>query len=422
MLENPGKSSLHSIDKKGGGREIANLPPKQERFSSLLLGRDIVDMKRNKEIVSDIDLDSLYVFLNPSQGTESLQVEAPHWRTVSKEGIVARFESEKGQQVYYTANIKGVGYLKPTLRGQSIDDWDDWNRIDEYEYEQGFGLAGKDDFYSNEGDLVLKSQWLTNKGFRTELYSSFGRLKNVFYKGEHTSVEELRNQGIIPSQKKFIPHIGVRLLKINNRIAEVKDTDPVRAQELFTKAFDVFNQESLDTHLEYPKIEKGNTASEKLFFKVFFERMGKNMAIFQNIGYIGWHLHSANTTLAAEIVDIGPYESWEQCEGDEEFIKKYQGIRRGTWKDLRDIAYTLKYLLQGAQNAGVASPVPGDLVSIFLEKFEEGLDEQELQEQEISKDQLLDSARRVLSAVLVEGKRLPALKHGNDITDWNVLE
>jgi len=412
--------SLHSLDKKGGGREISGLEPQNERFSSLEVERDIEILKINKEIKLNINPDKLYVFVNPKKGEQEFQVEAPHWRTISKENIHSSYDSENGKEFYYTANTKGVGYLKPTLRNESLDNWDNWNRIDEYEMPGAFGLSDKDDFVTKDGDVVIKSKWLTDQGLRTELFQSFGRLKNLYYKGKLTSIKELREKKIIPNQKEIIPQIGIRLLKINNRIAEVKESEPQRAHELFVKAFEVFNKETEDKKLDLPKLEIGNPESENLYFKTFFERMGKNMAVFQDIGYIGWHLHSTNITLAAEIVDIGPYQPWTLDKDDEEFVKIYDGVRRGVWKDFRDVAYGLRYLINAGKNLEMSIPKRQELVESFMEEFSKNLKDENLKDEMVTKKDLEKVCRKIIEAILVHKKNLGSLKHGVDIKDWEL--
>lgn len=415
------RKSLHELDKPGGGREIEGLEPKLELFSPLDIDRDIELLKKNKEIVCDTDLRDLYVFLNPSGGERKLFVEAPHWRTVSHENIRAMYKSEQGPEFYYTANTKGVGYLKPTLKlaKESIDNWDTWRRIDENGVEGAFGLSDKDDFYADDGDLVLKSKWLTNQGLRTELFSSFGKLKNMYFQGKLTPVRELRQKGVLPSQKLFVPHIGIRLMKMNTRIAEVKESNPERSKELFTKAFHIFNLENIHKNLGFPELIAGDPQSEKIFFETFAKRMGKNAAVFQNLGYIGWQLHSANVTMAAEIIDIGPYQHWKDY-GEEEFIREYQGLRRGVWKDMRDIAYGLRFLTQAGSRNGMHIPDAEFLVSSFMDEFSKSLGDNQLEGEGVTRDTLESACHRVMDVVLVERKHLAALKHGADVPDWGL--
>lgn len=409
---------IQDEDKKTG-RTISGLESKIENFSLLVPERDIEFLKKNKEIKSSVDLDTLYVFINPQNGNQQKYVEAPHWRTISEKNITSSFESEQGQEFFYTANVKGVGYLKPTLQGKSIDDYEEWNRLDEYEEDGAYGLSGKGEFFSNDGDLVLKSKWLIDKGLRTELFASFGRLKNIYFQGELISVKELREKGVIPSQKKFIPAIGVRLLKDNTRIEQVKKSSPEQSLQFFIETFDIFNKETKDKKIDLPEIKIGDPELEKVYFSEFFRRMGNNLAVLQNIGYICWHAHSANVTLAAEIVDIGPYDTWDS-DKDEMFVKEYYGVRRGVLKDIRDIAYGLRYLVEAGETCHLTVSNREELVEIFLSGFEKKIDMYQAEiVQKSSVNAIKTMIQKILNKVVVKGKRLPSLKHF-DISDWSI--
>lgn len=412
---------LTDLDVKG--REILGLEPKFEKFSRLQEGRDYVVVRENTEIESEGNLRSGFLFVDPQNGTESHLVQAPHWRAISQEGGISSYRTSHGLEYFYTINTKGVGYLKPTLKGgKSLTEYVDWNRVDEYGYPTAYGLAERDDFFTSEGDLVEKSKKLTDEGLRTELYYAIAEVQQVYYQGDLVSVKELKDRKIIPRQKSFQPHIGIRLLRTNARIAEVKYSDEKRSRELFQEAFDVFNRETEDKKLNIPKIYLGDPESERIYFKEFFKRMGENVAILQNMGYIGWHMHSANVTLAAEIVDIGPYESWKHLKNDKEFVKKYQGVRRGVWKDVRDIAYGLRFLLQAGKSLGMSLPDKEELYSQYNEGFLLRLDRDRImKEHKTNPEELITVVQKITKAVVVEGVSLPSLKQGSDVTAWGIV-
>lgn len=410
---------LKSLDVKG--REIFGLKPKMESFSRLEKGKDVEIIKKNNNIVSNVDLDSAFIFINPTGGTEEHLVEPPHWRSVSQD-IKASLDTKNGVEYYYKANTKGCGYLKPTLKGgHNLDEYPEWKRIDELDYEGAYGLVDKhsDEFiFKDNSDIVSKTKWFADMGLRAELFYAVGDLKNIYYQGKSVSVDRLIDQGVI--YKDLIPQIGIRLVKINTRIAEVSDSDEKRAKELFKQAFEAFNQEAKDKKLQFPEIKIGDADSEKLYFQIFFERMGKNMAIFQNIGYTGWSLHSANITLAAEIVDTGSYDSWKADMDDDDVVRKYSGVRRGVLKDMRDIAYGLRSLIEAGESVGMGIPERNFLVSEFLRSFDSALEHEMIKKEDANVDELKSAFSKIIRAVIVENKRLPAIKHGYDIEDWEL--
>lgn len=415
---------LTDLDVKG--RDIAGLEPRFERFSHLELGRDVKRVVRNERVTSPYDLDRAFVFVNPTGGEVALLVEPPHLRTITHPGIEAMYTGDRVRETYYAANTKGVGYLKPTLKGGlPLDAYDDWKRVDEYGRSGAYGFSDADDFYDPNGGPLWKSEFLTEAGLRTELFYAAGDLCRVYYKGKNVSVWELQRGGILPSTREFSAKIGIRLMKDNTRVAEFKDADDDRARDLMAQAFDVFNRENADKGLGFPELAFGEPASERLFFRTFFERMGRNLAVFQNIGYIGWHMHSANITLAAEIVDTGAYmhaSYYDTDDSREEFLRLYAGVRRGILKDIRDVTNTLKLLFKSAKARGLAVGNRETLTSAFSEAFESSLDRDALLREGIDRDALIAAFRKITYAVLAEGRNLASIKRGEaDVADWGLL-
>jgi hypothetical protein len=426
------KSSLKLSDLDVKGREIAGLEPKMEKFSPLT-SKDFTLTQKLEGITANLDLESAFIFVNPISGTENRLVEAPHWRTISTKAH-AEYAMPNGKtKHYYTFNTKGCGYLKPSLKGgNSLDKYDDWHRTNEYGAEGSYGLAQMSGtFIDDEGiELVDKTKWLTENGLRTELYWGVAELKNVYYKGKLTSIKTLKTKGIIPDEYDYVPSMGVRLLKTNTRIAEITKTDDTaRAIELFKNAFETFNQENIDENLGFQELRFGDPKSEETFFKTFFQRMGENLAVFQNLGLIGWGLHSANITMAAEIADIGDCNLWthyQNLEGREEYIEKYNGVRRGSLKDARDIANGLKDLMKTAAELGMRIHYKEVLVDKFISALESKLDEEKLRSQEYNKEEIISAFRKIFKASIINGKKLQFTKRREEnqpyynIADWNL--
>ena len=403
---------LQSLDVKG--REIRGLEPKVERFSPLKEGDDFAVLLRNNNLISTPPAEDEIIFVDPVGGAEERVVEAPHWRAASKDGVKAVFQGSSLKDYFYTANVKGVGYLKPTLKGgRKFNKYDDWKRTDEYGFKGAYGLAEEDDFIDGKENIVEKSSRLIGEGFRTECYGVVAKLKNVYYQGKITPIKELKNKKIIPASKKFEPHIGVRYLKLNNRVEEVKESGFDRARELFERAFNVFNKEVKDKGLQFPEIKLGDRLGEEIFFKEFFARMGGNLGIMQNEGLICWHLHASNITLAAEIVDIGPIMTLKafKDKGDEEVADKFEGIAIGFLKDMRDVSYALKFLINSGEAQGMSIGDKIDLLKAFLTAYKSRLQSRQAN--------LYGACEKILKAVLIEGRQLAGLKHGTP-KDWGI--
>ena len=148
--------------------------------------------------------------------------------------------------------------------------------------------------------------------------------------------------------------------------------------------------------------------------------MGENLAALQNVGFIGWHMHSANVTLAAEIADIGSYEHFSYYGDDLEHNQAYSGVRRGTLKDMRDFAGDLELLLSAAQRLGFSAGTRAELVKAYYDAFQAALDEKKLEAELVKKSDLIAANRKIADAILLKGKRLSGLKKGFEIEDWGL--
>src|SRR3989344_2800393 len=367
------KPTLEELDGISG-REIESVESRSEKFLHLEKGTDFEVRKKNGRVVSDRNLEDFIVFISPSSGTETKIVEAPHWRAINDGKIYSSIEISEPDQSphkehFYGASTKGVGYLKPTVKGLNIENYDSWAVQDkEGVNDRGYkvlGLISKEEVEG--GSLVEKSERLIGLGLRTELYWGTAELKRLPFRGQMMTINEMRDKNIISPKKTYTPYEVVRLFKMNNRIAEASQSDE-RRLELFKKAFEVFNRETQDKGLTLPEISIGNPEQEKVFFEEFFRRMGQNMATLLNIGYDHGYMHSANVTLAAEIADVGTLSPWQE-EIDKDKDKKYSDVRRSHLKDMRDMCYGLKMLLKASQQVGLDSGDKEDLKQSFFKGF-----------------------------------------------------
>lgn len=416
------KEETTNIERRGG-REIEGLEAKPERFSRLEEGRDYELVQVNPAITADQRVQDFVIFVNPSEGTETRVVQPPHWRTVTSPGVRTTFHlATEGKDItipFYTANTKGVGYLKPTVRDKSIDDIDVWVIKDQAgEQRSGYkvlGLSGEHEYL--KGGIIEKSNLLLGQGLRCEAYWGLAELKQVYYQGKLVPVETLKRKGIILNRKNYIPEEGVRLFKTNDRIEEVYRSDE-RRLELFRSAFETFNRETKDTNLPLPEIHIGNIEEERIYFKEFFRRMGSNMATLLNIGYSHIYLHSSNVTLAAEIADIGTMKHHSENK-DKNWSKSHNGVFVSHIKDMRDIVYGLRYLMKAGKDAELHTGKREDLAVAFLDGFDSVFDPPKVQEQGSDPTKSREWMRKILDAVIVRRENLPSLVY-NEIEDWGI--
>ncbi|MCR4278703.1 MAG: hypothetical protein NUV81_02235 [bacterium] len=412
------------------GRQI-DLPVHSERFSHLEEGIDYSIVKKNDAVVANRKLQDFMVFVNPSEGKISKDVYPPHWRTISDSNITAtttvKYNTDKGwveeQVPFYTANTKGVGFLKPTAEGISLEDYETWTRKDPFgEHDFGYqilGLSSKMD-YMSFGDILQKSQFLQNSGLRTECFWGIAKLNNVYFQGKKVSIDELRKKEVIPKRKDYQPHMAVRLLKTNHRVQELESVTEERREALFEHAFHVFNQESKDRELDFPELSIKNPKHQEIFLSEFFRRMGENMGVLIHIGYNHYRSHSANVSLAAEMVDIGTVGSWRTEKKSQSVSKKYDGVRRAHLKDMRDVAYTLRSLLKSARLQGFQIQKKKEWINLFIDGMKNKMNFERIRDiEKTDPEKAIQWMSAILNAVIVERKSLPGLLE-NDVEDWGL--
>ncbi len=403
------------------GREIEGLPVKEERFTKLEPGRDYNFTDINPQVQNIGEIGRFMLFVNPTKGTETRKVKPPHWRTISTEdvGIIkvdARSHAAPRTGYFYEVNTKGAGFLKPTAEGISVDDYDNLLA------ERGPGdykVLGfvRTELLMQPKNIVQESMWFFEKGLRAEVYWAVADLQAVPFKGEMTSVQELRNREVIPADGKGYSQ-ALRVLKDNDRVAEAAEASNRRG-EVFAKAFSVFNREARDAGLEFPELDIANSEHQKIYFQEFFRRMGSNLGILIENGIFHYHLHSANITMAAEVVDIESCQNWRlfKLAAQSELYKDYDGVKKYHIKDMRDMASSLKKLLHGADKAGMDYGNRRELVQICLSGFDGAVNARTLnQRQESDPRRTRAWLEAILTKVIVDGVRLPAINNP-DSTD-----
>jgi len=88
------------------------------------------------------------------------------------------------------------------------------------------------------------------------------------------------------------------------------------------------------------------------------------------------------------------------------------------FKDIRDIAYDLRFLLKAGNALNMNVGNRDALTKSLLNAFAKNLNNEQLREQEYTHENVYEMAKRIFQKVLVEKENLPALKHGADIKDW----
>lgn len=409
---------------KTGGRSIEGILPTKEKFSQMEEGRDYEFVLRNKQVNCARDIKDFVNFVNPEYGEVEKDVEAPHWRTISEDidsTVSVPYGKEKNRQPFFCVSSKGVGYLKPSALGNDFHNYETWVVEDNENVNDSgvkvLGLSSKLDYflYHNQ-NIVDKSMFLAGQGLRTEIYWGVEKMKQLYWRGELKTIRELKDLGVIPDKKNYAPHMAQRVLKTNTRVEEVYKSDE-RRDDLFKKAFDVFNKEQ-DFYGKDERLDIREANDQKKFCLEFIRRCAKNAAIMMNLGYISTTSHSSNITLAGEIVDIGPMGHWsEDVRHKSGWDEKYKDLRLGYIKDLRDLTYSIKFLRIAMKKAGMSRPDKEVCFNEFIEAFNKIINEKQLKEQETDISTVRDFAEKIFKSIIVEGVRLPSLNH-YDMEDW----
>lgn len=404
---------------EGGGREIANIEVVEEYFSKLEKGRDYDILQENPHVISERNAEDFFIFINPKEGEEMRSIKAPHWRTVSEENINIKYILNGKEIPYYEVNTKGVGYLKRSAKGKNLDRMDTWVQEDSTGQQQsGYKVLGLSSLREYEnGDIIERAEYLLKEGLRTEAYWAIAQLKQLPYKRKLETIRELKQKNVILDDPNYKPAMAVRVMRMNDRIEEVARSDG-RRQEIFEKAFGIFNKETKDRRLSHPELTIGNKDHERKFFRVFFSRMGKNMATLLNLGMADYYMHSSNITMAAEIVDVGSITHWQE-DKEETLVEKYGGVRKAHIKDMRDMTYALHILLNAGRAQGLAIGSRERLQESFFKGFDAVFDSHEVKQQDTDPRKAHEWMKLIFDTVIIQKERLPSLLH-HDIEDWPV--
>ncbi len=262
-----------------------------------------------------------------------------------------------------------------------------------------------------------KSMFLHSQGLRTEVYWAVQKLERIPYKGKMVDVKKLKEKGIIPSHRLYRPYVAERLMKTNSRIEEIYRSQE-RRQELFESMFETYNAEAKLKNLQILDPKKKN--DQKKFQEIFAERMGKNLAVLFETGYMHLALHSSNITLAAEIADIGPMTHVSSDEQNKlGWNEMHNGLNLGHIKDIRDVCQGLKYLRSSFEKLFESRLNRDEYVKFLVQGVTEQL---KISDKEISDDRkkaFILWVEKIANIRFVEGRNLPSLSN-NTIDTWGI--
>lgn len=402
-----------------GGREIRGLEPKLERFSRLQEGADYKLSFVNEYVHANENINDYLVFVNPSGGDISLEIVPPHWRTITAPTQAYVKKDDNSKDYFFEANTKGVGYLKPSVKGGSIDDYENWHRQGFIEGERILGICSDLPGKRSAEKNANISERLINLGLRTELYWGIAELKRLPFHGEMLTIGQLQERGVFMrtnNGRRVRPIEIVRLLKNNTRVEEAYLADE-RRQQIFHHAFENYNTEA--EALGEKELDVENQADQEKYFNSFCRHIGSNIAILLNEGLSHGALHSSNITMSAEFADLEPMVHWSQDTKISGWQEKYGGLRVAHLKDMRDAAYSLRRLFKAAREADLKTGSRENLVAAILEGFDAALDVAKAAGQGSEATDCRRWLAKIMERILVERGSLPSLQKSH-ISQWDI--
>ena len=418
---------------KSSGRSIERISNAKEKFLVLREEIDYVPILVNEYIESDHGYQNFVFFISPSLGETEKEIEAPHWRTITtKDSLTVLknpYSSNLGADCFFEVNTKGVGYTKPKASdNKNIEDETYWSEKDpgnEHEYGgwKVYGLSSKIDYFLyKKQDIMKKSMFLHSQGLRTEIYWAIQKLQRIPYRGEMKTIRELKDVGVVPDHRLYHPHIAERVMKTNSRIEEIYKSDQ-RREGLFFRMFETYNQESRFKGLQV--LDSSNKKDHGEFQRIFTERMGRNLAVLFNSGYMHLALHSSNVTLASEMVDIGPMMHTSQDEKNKlGWNTLYRGLNYGHIKDIRDVCYGLRYLRRSFGLLDKSRLDKEDYFHSLKNATSEYFNQERVTVSQERKRAFLWWVETISRKIFLENENLPSLeKNGRVLSkDWGIDE
>lgn len=315
----------------------SSLEPVVETFRTLEKNRDYTPLYESARVPAECSPDKYVVFFDPTQTEVALQIEPPHYRTITFENqtIPVAIRGGRGQltnEVRFAVNVKGVGWLRPSMEGDRTR----FHRQERLVKDGATDPKNLGFMTKTEALLALNnSEDLIRNGIDTEIIWNVSSLETIPFRGEHVPITQLIRDNTI-SNKEYA--ITIRLLKTNSRLGELQQRPEIIERALSTYKKDMHynhhrpieNLSPKDIHHEY--------------LEHLMSTLGKNLAHLVNANLIHTQLHGRNITLAGELVDTVSVKStepsqWLQSGYDDfrqmvvtahEFYKDYHRLRLTT--------------------------------------------------------------------------------------------
>ncbi len=261
---------------------------------------------------------------------------------------------------------------------------------------------------------ILNENWA-----RIETIAKSWLLKEVIYKWAKTSVEELKEKGIIPNDSNLKIRQIERLSRSRFRIKDFCNLKWKEKLEAFIETLELLNKEnSLKSINEKYSIENLNDSTHKYLIKTA-ESLAKNLAIFLTNGLSMGYMNSWNITMSIwEIVDLDSIKELSDTYKPENInlwhqVKHYEdsSLPKETVKDIRDVTYAFNMLIKSmSEYLNITSELRKKLWGIFLESFNKNYLHKRRLNVFYEHSDLLKTINNYINNSIIWGKNTPTIK------------
>lgn len=289
----------------------SELPPEEnspqpvtETFRKLEIGRDFTPAYESPRVPKVFNPEQYLVFFDPTQAEVALQVEPPHYRTITFENeivpiVTQDVNGKQTNEVRFAVNVKGVGWLRPSMEGDRTRFHTQERLVKDHAYDPKIlGFMEKD-----EAMLAIpNSEKLMRCGVDSEVVWYVANLGSIPYRGNRVPIRQLIDNGTI-ADKEYA--IMARLLKVNSRMGELSQRPEVLEKAL--TAYGKHAQYNLELNTQHLRPEE----VRHIYLEYLMNTLGKNSARLINNGLVHNQIHGRNITLMGELVDTVSIQSAE---------------------------------------------------------------------------------------------------------------
>jgi len=350
---------------------------------------------RLAEVLSNLDIASA----KSAQKTHLLVLEDHHraaWTSLPKPVMDDTREIIRGRfvqnpEVYNYLNIKGLGYVFPETFESKKDNFKGnvhqptVGFYETSEFPWNYNVLGLADKRVLE-PILKHTQIMQRLGGRVEKIVAAAQLKQIYFEGKLIPVDDLKKQGVIPSEnfdgKPFEPVQIFRLQRVPYRINDLYKADKIHKLAMLRESFEALNRENR-VKGDARQYSLNDMESVKSYIKDSVYWIGRNLGLMQGAAYTYGYFNSGNITLGlGELVDIDSMKPLK-VDPDNKEVTVYVKNSPDSYKykcppvmgkDIRDGIYSIRRFLIAINSCipVVDAAFKQETAECFLQGYQEG--------------------------------------------------